>query len=43
MRLARAVKTAEEHGDVKTADLLTDRIGTYEESAWMLRATIADG
>lgn len=41
-RLARAVKTAEEHGDVKTADLLTDRIGTYEENAWMLRATIAD-
>lgn len=40
-RLANAVKLAEEHGDVKTADLLTDQIGTYQESAWMLRATIA--
>lgn len=41
-RLATAVKTAEEQGDVKTADLLTDRIGVYEENAWMLRATISE-
>lgn len=40
-RAAKAVAVAEEHGDVKTADLLTERIGVYEENAWMLRATIA--
>lgn len=40
-RLANAVKTAEDNGDVKTADLLTDQIGAYQENAWMLRATIA--
>ena len=40
-RLTKAVKVAEEHGDVKSADLMTDRIGVYDENAWMLRATIA--
>lgn len=40
-RLAKAVKIAEDHGDVKTADLLTERIGVYDENAWMLRASIA--
>ena len=37
-----AVPVAEKAGDVKTADLLTDRIGVLEENAWMLRATVAD-
>lgn len=35
------VRRAEEINDVKTADLLTERIGVHEENAWMLRATIA--
>lgn len=41
-RMRSAVKLAEEANDVKTADLLTDRLGVHEENAWMLRATIAD-
>ena len=36
-----AVALAEEHHDVKTADLLTERIGVHEENVWMLRAMIA--
>ncbi|MEO0997967.1 MAG: DNA starvation/stationary phase protection protein [Pseudomonadota bacterium] len=40
-RMRAAVMKAEEYGDVKTADLLTSRIGSHEENAWMLRATIA--
>ncbi len=40
-RLTQAVEVAEEHGDVKTADLLTERIGVYDENAWMLRASVA--
>jgi starvation-inducible DNA-binding protein len=40
-RASLVVQLAESHGDLKTADLLTDRVGAYEESAWMLRATIA--
>ena len=41
-RLIRdGVAAAEEVEDVKTADLLTERIGVHEESAWMLRATIS--
>ena len=36
-----AVAAAEERNDVKTADLLTERIGVHEENAWMLRAMIA--
>jgi starvation-inducible DNA-binding protein len=40
-RLKKAVEFAEERGDIKTADLLTDQAGTYEENAWMLRATTA--
>ncbi len=39
--LRDAVWKAEQKGDVKTADLLTHRIGVHEENAWMLRATIA--
>ncbi len=40
LRLARVTTLAERNDDVKTADLLTERIGAYEEFAWMLRATI---
>ena len=40
-RAAETVKLAESYGDIKTADLLTDRIGVYDDNAWMLRATIA--
>jgi starvation-inducible DNA-binding protein len=40
-RVSLVVQLAESHGDIKTADLLTERVGTYEENAWMLRATIA--
>lgn len=40
-RLRSYVEMAEEAGDIKTADLLTERIGVYDENAWMLRATIA--
>ena len=40
LRLARVTALAERNEDVKTADLLTERIGAYEEFAWMLRATI---
>ncbi|MEE4360003.1 MAG: Dps family protein [Pseudomonadales bacterium] len=41
-RLLRdGVEQAEKMGDVKSADLMTDRIGLHEEHAWMLRATIA--
>lgn len=40
-RAALVVKLAESNGDIKTADLLTERVGVYEDNAWMLRATIA--
>ncbi|NIZ01554.1 Dps family protein [Thalassospira lucentensis] len=41
-RLMReGVAAADEVEDVKTADLLTERIGVHEEAAWMLRATIS--
>lgn len=40
-RTSLVVQLAESHGDVKTADVLTERVGVYEENAWMLRATIA--
>lgn len=42
LRMRAAVEKAEALTDVKTADLLTERIGVHEENAWMLRATIAD-
>lgn len=41
IRLKDIVSAAEEVNDIKTADLLTDLTGTYEEYAWMLRATTA--
>ena len=40
-RAALVVELAESNKDIKTADLLTERVGVYEENAWMLRATIA--
>jgi starvation-inducible DNA-binding protein len=39
--LRDAVKSAEACDDVKTADLLTERIGQHEENSWMLRALLA--
>ena len=40
-RMAVAAELAEKHSDIKTADLLTEKIGDFEENAWMLRATTA--
>lgn len=40
-RAALIVQLAESCGDIRTADLLTQRVGVYEENAWMLRATVA--
>ena len=39
-RLKEIVDLAERNDDIKTADLLTDQLGKYEEFAWMLRATV---
>lgn len=39
MRLA--VDEAEKVDDVKTADMLTERLGQHEENVWMLRALLA--
>jgi starvation-inducible DNA-binding protein len=39
--LRAGVKSAEECEDVKTADLLTERIGQHEENSWMLRSILA--
>jgi starvation-inducible DNA-binding protein len=39
--LRAAVKSAERADDVKTADLLTERIGQHEEYGWMLRSILA--
>ena len=36
----KIVALAESNDDIKTADLLTDQLGKYEEFAWMLRATV---
>jgi len=41
VRLKKIIREAEAVDDVKTADLLTDQLGNYEEYSWMLRATIA--
>lgn len=40
-QLRIAVAKAEEYDDVKTADLLTERVGQHEENAWMLRSLLA--
>jgi len=39
--LRKAVAAASEADDVKTADLLTERIGQHEQNVWMLRAMLA--
>lgn len=39
--LRNAVVEAEKVEDVKTADLLTNRIGQHEENVWMLQALLA--
>jgi starvation-inducible DNA-binding protein len=39
--LRKAVSRAEDCDDVKTADLLTERIGQHEENTWMLRSILA--
>lgn len=39
--LRTAVSRANEYDDVKTSDLLTDRIGRHEENTWMLRAILS--
>ena len=41
LRLQSVIKAAESCDDIKTADLLTEQLGRYEEFSWMLRATIA--
>ncbi|RBP48720.1 Dps family protein [Arenicella xantha] len=41
-KMRDVIKIAEQCDDVKTADLLTDRIGQLEENAWMLRAVAAE-
>ncbi|NVJ61146.1 MAG: DNA starvation/stationary phase protection protein [Gammaproteobacteria bacterium] len=40
-RLRSAAEEAENVQDVRTADLLTERIGQHEENAWMLRSIIS--
>ena len=39
--LREAVGRAEKCDDVRTADLLTERIGEHEENIWMLRALVS--
>ena len=39
--LREAIKAANDADDVKTADLLTQRIGQHEQNVWMLRAMLA--
>ena len=39
--LREAIKAADDADDVKTADLLTQRIGQHEQNVWMLRAMLA--
>ena len=41
MHLQSVIKDAEKCDDIKTADLLTEQLGRYEEFSWMLRATTA--
>lgn len=39
--MREAVAEAEKADDVKTADMLTERLGQHEENVWMLRALLA--
>lgn len=34
-------KRADQIGDIRTADMLTERVGVHEKNSWMLKATIA--
>ena len=40
-RMKRIVAQGEKPSDIKTADLLTELVGQFEEFAWMFRATVA--
>jgi len=40
-RLRTTIKFADDLGDAKTADLMTDEMGRHEENAWMLRSMLA--
>lgn len=40
-KLRASVAEAEKVEDVKTADLLTERIGKHEQNAWMLRSMLS--
>ncbi len=42
LQLRDAVREADRHNDVYTADLLTSRIGVHEEAAWMLTALLSE-
>ncbi len=39
----QAVKAAESHGDVATADLATRRVTQHEKVAWMLSSLLEHG
>lgn len=41
-KLRKGAIEAEKMEDVKTADLLTNRVGRHEENAWMLRSLLAE-
>lgn len=40
--MRKAAESADEAGDVVTADMLTDRLTFHEKALWMLRAIIAE-
>lgn len=39
--LRSAVEKVDELRDIRTSDMLADRIGVHEQNAWMLRSTIS--
>ena len=41
-KLRKGALEAERLEDIKTVDLLTDRVGKHEENAWMLRSLLAE-
>lgn len=38
--IRKAIRSADDADDIKTSDLLTERVGIHEENAWMLRSMI---
>lgn len=38
--IRKAIRSADDAEDIKTSDLLTERVGIHEENAWMLRSMI---